>query len=275
MSLSLVDQPIGLRPLPSGVPVWRTCLREVAFVEDSETPRDATLVRDGEAYALLVEIVCGLRSPIMGETEVQAQFKAFLTSLTGTPHYDLIGLGQRVLADAKMIRHRYLQGLGVHSYGQLAVSRLPNEGHVALVGHGALALEVRQALGAARSVDVWTRREVSEPARLLSAARSCGVVSFDRTTLVVAAPAPTADLLNLRACYPRLSEVVDLRASVHGSCWPADLTVVSLEDIFSAAERTPASLQRVADARQAIDALARGYRPRDHVRPLGWEDVCA
>ena len=116
---------------------------------------------------------------------------------------------------------------------------------------------------------------MSEPTRLLSSAATWGVISSDRTTLVVAAPVATADLLDLRVCYPRLADVVDLRASAERSAWPADLTVVSLDEVFGAAERAPASLDRVAAARQAIVAIAREYRPRDHVRPLGWEDVCA
>jgi glutamyl-tRNA reductase len=275
VSLSLVDQPIGHRPLPSDAPVWRTCLREVAFVGETVAPAGATLVTDGEAYGRLVEIVCGLRSPILGETEVQAQFKAFLASLAGTSHRHLIGLGQRVLADVKTIRHRYLQGVGAHSYGALTVSRVPADSHVVLVGHGALASQVRAALGHTRPVDVWTRRPVSEPTRLLSWAATCGVVSSDRTTLVVAAPAVTADLLPLVTCYPRLSMVVDVRASDDRSAWPIELSVITLDDIFSAADRAPAALERIAAARRAIDAIARDYQPRDHVRPLGWEDVCA
>ena len=275
VSLALLDQPIGLRPLPSDAPVWRTCLREVAFVRETVAPAGATLVTDGDAYALLVEIVCGLRSPILGETEVQAQFKAFLASLAGTPHRDLIGLGQRVLADVKVIRHRYLQGVGAHSYGALAVSRVPTDDHVALVGHGALATQVREALGHLRPVDVWTRRPVSEPSRLLSSAATCGVMSSERTTLVVAAPAVTSDLLDLGICYPRLSTVVDLRASSDRSVWPAELGVVSLDDIFSGADHAHGSLEQIAAARRAIDEIGRDYRPRDQVRPLGWEDVCA
>ena len=104
------------------------------------------MVTDAEAYALLLEIVCGLRSPLVGETEVQAQFKAFLASLDRRRDAPLLRLGQRVLADAKVIRQRHLQGFGAHSYGPLVARHVPEGRRVILVGTGALAAEVAGSL---------------------------------------------------------------------------------------------------------------------------------
>jgi glutamyl-tRNA reductase len=83
----------------------------VAFVEDGKAlDGDWLIVADADAYALLVEIVSGLRSPLLGETEVQAQFKAFLASLDLPGDAAILRLGQRVLADAKRIRPRARTG---------------------------------------------------------------------------------------------------------------------------------------------------------------------
>jgi len=276
VSLVLFHQPAGLAPLPSGVPVWRTCLREVAFVGDSGAIPETALLKDGAAYALLVEIVCGLHSPIVGETEVQAQFKQFLASLETSRHGHLASMGQRVLADVKAIRHKYLQGVGAHSYGALAVSAIPAAHRIVLVGDGALAREVKQTVAHGRAIDQWTRRPTtSGHTHLLPSAGSSGTICADEATLVVAAPAPTCDLLPLCVSYPALRGVVDLRSASQRSDWPSHLTVVSLDDVFAAAERASASLRQIAEAREAIAELARAYRPRDLVRPLGWEDVCA
>src|SRR5262245_7763142 len=120
MPLAIVNREPRDRPLPAGVPVWRTCLREVTFWEH---PNDVAVTSDdprplveGEAYRLLLEILCGLQSPMLGETQVLGQFKTFLTTLDADQAW-LSRLGQRLLADAREIRTEHLQGLGSRSYG--------------------------------------------------------------------------------------------------------------------------------------------------------------
>ena len=73
-----------------------------------------------EAYRLLLEILCGLRSPMVGETQVMGQFKAFLASLD-REHAWVNRVGQRLLTDARDVRTRHLQGLGSRSYGSASM----------------------------------------------------------------------------------------------------------------------------------------------------------
>ena len=62
--------------------VWRTCVRQVAFVDDpAAIPQGVAAWHDEAAYAHLLEVVCGLHSPIVGETEVLHQFKVFADGL--------------------------------------------------------------------------------------------------------------------------------------------------------------------------------------------------
>jgi glutamyl-tRNA reductase len=252
---------------------------------------------DADAYALLLEIVCGLRSPLLGETEVHAQFKQFVAGLDRSADGWIRDLGERVLADAKAIRARHLQGFGVHSYGQLAARRVRGE-HVALIGTGALANEVLRHLDAARSVDVWGRRAEalagattrSVRRLLLPTARlgRCAPADDDRSTIpgqdagsgasvVIAAPVGEVDLSAVLAAYPRIADVVDLRAADQQT--PIDLCVplTRLEELLDEGAALALGHRRAAPAaaREEARRRAAAFARREQLRPFGWEDLCA
>ena len=274
MRLSLIHQSPRSRPLPENCTIWRTCLREIAFVDD--LPRDAVpgsgWLTDGDAYGLLVEIVTGLRSPLIGETEVQAQFKAFLASLDGTQHAKLLKLGQRVLGDAKTIRQRHLQGFGAHSYGRLALRHIPDHADVVLVGTGALAKDVRGVLDARRLVAQWGRG--ADRSSVLSPLAS--VEPSNDVAIVVAAPVSGSALAAVIACYPRLVAVIDLRSTDERTPLVLDARVVTLEDLFADARQSGTlAAGHVDRARADIHQLGREYDRRLELRPFGWDDVCA
>src|SRR5581483_6341111 len=137
MSLAIVNREPGPQAIEPGTPVWRTCLREVLFAEDPAGLGTRPLV-EGEAYRLLLKILCGLQSPMLGETQVMGQFKTFLSSL-GRLQGWLNRLGQRLLSDARDIRTQHLQGLGSRSYGSAVRRYLSTARHAVLVGTGKLA----------------------------------------------------------------------------------------------------------------------------------------
>ena len=279
--LLLINQSPGAAPLPSGAVLWRTCLREVAFLTenagcDEQDEIEASVVSDADAYALLLEIVCGLRSPVVGETEVQAQFKTFLASLDRRHDAALLRLGQRVLADAKLIRRRHFQGFGAHSYGPLVARHVPAGRRIVLVGTGALAAEVATSL-AVHTIDRWGRRAADDlhVYHLLAAAHQRPVESADPATLVIAAPASQADLLAVAACYLQVREIIDLRASDERSAFAHYPHVVTLDDLFADAQSvnsTPAS--RLSAARLDISSLGHAYGRREELHPFGWDDLC-
>jgi len=283
----LIHQSASAAPVPSGAILWRTCLREVAFLTegtdspDSEDRDDANapVLTDAEAYTLLLEIVCGLRSPLVGETEVQAQFKAFLASLDRWRDAPLLRLGQRVLADAKVIRERHLQGFGAHSYGSLVARHVPEGRRIILVGTGALAAEVAGSLASTRhTIDRWGRRPVDDRHvyHLLSTARDRPVESVDPATLVIAAPASQSDLLAVAACYSQLREIIDLRASDERSAFADDAHVATLDDLFVEARSvSTAPVSRLSAARRDISSLGQAYGRREELHPFGWDDLCA
>ena len=85
MSLAILNRDPRDLPVLPGAPICRTCLREVAFADDvmalSNAGDEGLRLVEGEAYRMVLEILCGLQSPMIGETQVMGQFKAFLSTL--------------------------------------------------------------------------------------------------------------------------------------------------------------------------------------------------
>jgi glutamyl-tRNA reductase len=248
---------------------------------DFEPPADTTRrLVEGDAYSMLLEILCGLRSPMLGETQVLGQFKVFLGSL-GSDEDWLKRLGQRLLADAREIRTAHLQGLGSRSYGSAVRRHLAGCTHAVLIGTGKLADEVLPFLAdEGRSVDQWSRRDDAS-------ANVAGVKSWvvDRAedapivaggvVLVIAAPIPSAGVERVAVRYPGLERVIDLRAEVDRPLH-VSASVVTLHDLFAQMSAANAFATRHVDAARAdIVRRSRGYELREELRPFGWDDLCA
>jgi glutamyl-tRNA reductase len=274
-----------VEPPPAESTAWRTCLREIHFLPGHLAPRETGVLTDAAAYALLLEIVCGLRSPLLGETEVQAQFKAFLDSVDGGGASGarwIRRVGQRILGDAKRIRHKHLQGFGAHSYGHLAARYIIGS-RVSVIGGGALAAQVVNSAPATSIVDVWARSaERVVPVRasglnfsLLAEAPAHRASRQEPATVIVAAPVTSVDLDAVVACYSALANIVDLRASDQQSAIASGAPVTTLADLFADVTRTDATGFRLGAARADIHDLAQAFAGREELRPFGWDDVCA
>lgn len=256
--------------------MWQTCLRDVLFLRDpAPDARDERMITGAEAYTVLLEVVCGLRSPLAGETEVQAQFKAFLATLDPIADRDLLRVGQRVLADAKSIRQRHLQGVGVVAYGPLAARFVPAGRLVVLVGTGALAADLSSALTGRHAIDHWGRKPHAGPRYFrLSTAPLRPAFSTVPATIVVAAPVPQTDVDALTLCYPNVQEVIDLRGRQDASRHAA-ARVITLDDLFREAAPLGPAADRIAAARREIVERGHAFAGLDVLRPFGWDDLCA
>ena len=285
VELRLIHQSPQSGPLPAGAILWRTCLREVAFVGSTHTPSSPAVLKDVDAYTLLLEIVAGLRSPLIGETEVQAQFKAFLAALDPDRHGHLQRLGQRVLADVKTIRARHLQGLGAHSYASLAAAHLVTGSRLVILGTGAMASTLIETIGASHPIHQWGRRLESgavsaEHHRLFlyedAQAIRASQIEAGPVSIVVAAPVAASPLADVLAVYDRIVSAVDLRPSDARAQAPLPGPIVTLDDLFREAGSTPgAHTDRIAAAHTQIRELARAFASRQELRPFGWDDLCA
>jgi len=282
--------------LPGAV-VWKTCLRLIGFVDAHDldsvglVPGDVVLGSD-EAYRFLLEVICGLRSPLVGETEVMAQFRQFHARLeqcegAGSPLAQLcVGL----LSDARLVRSRHLDGRpGGPTYGSLVRRHLRGLDGVAVLGAGHLAREVLASLTRFRSVQVVGRSRAKaralervhpgiEAASLRHDAPSD--TSSGRWGLVVAAPMTARAVARWLARQSRFFTVlVDLRAEGrHDAIQPSPggPRVIDLKGLFEDPGTLSADLpERVTRARDEIRRRAEAWRCRAEVRPFGWEDLCA
>ena len=109
--------------------IWKTCLRQILFITENEinaisdelTSEDQIL-RGEAGLSLLLEILCGLHSPIVGETEVFGQFKSFIDgrkALNDSLFADHQKWLSFVLTEVKRTRAEHLVGIGSQSYGSL------------------------------------------------------------------------------------------------------------------------------------------------------------
>ncbi len=285
--LVIVNREPGVQTVGPGVPVWRTCLREVVFAEElaeaSRAHDGARPLVEGDAYRLLLEILCGLQSPMLGETQVMGQFKTFLSSLGGDQNW-LNRLGQRLLADARDIRTSHLQGLGSRSYGSAVRRYLSNVQHSVLIGTGKLAQEVLPFLAdSGRSVDQWGRTSevggiTTSPVfqyRVFDSLDTFAGSSL-HTALVIAASVPSPVVDRVAGSYPGLTCVIDLRGELDTAPLHVDAPIITLQDLFAQMRATHGSAARHVDAaRSEILSRSRRYELRDELRPFGWDDLCA
>ena len=146
--LILIHRARNGNALELGVPTWSTCLRQIAFlhsddfnqIEKSLQSSDE-VYRSVSAYCFLLEVVCGLKSPLLAETEVQGQFKIFLQEISKTHHQFwgiFSGFFQGVLSASKYVRTEHLTDLGSQSYGSLIRRRLEINDSVTILGAGHL-----------------------------------------------------------------------------------------------------------------------------------------
>jgi glutamyl-tRNA reductase len=275
MALAIVNREPTSREIPPGSATWRTCLREVVFDDTLDyapaAPRgDGKFLIEGEAYRTVLEILCGLQSPMLGETQVMGQFKAFLATL-GRDQAWLNRLGQRLLGDARDVRTQHLQGLGSRSYGSAVRRYLADCGHAVLIGTGKLAEEVLPFLADdGRTVDQWGRTDLE------NANINTGPASSLPAALIIAAPVASEVVSRVAGRYPSLRCVIDLRADTGGGALDVSAPVVTLQDLFARmSAASGGATSRVDAARADIAARSRQYELRDELRPFGWDDLCA
>ena len=280
VDFSVAQQPSGAGSWPDSALVWKTCVREIALVDArAPLPTGASVWHDEAAYAHLLEVICGLDSPMVGETEVLHQFKVFTAALSPeqSPWREV---AQSLLNDARAIRSRHLIGLGSRSYGS-AVRRLVGDTpRVALAGTGMLAKQIAPFLaGPERTVDVWGRRDHVDgfdhvSYRVLSAPPAALIDG--PVALVIAAPLPSSEIARLAGRYRNVIALIDLRAEGAQDPPPAVAPIVTLADVFAGVQDAArVTAQRVEAAKDDVRECARAFATRAKLNPSGWHDLCA
>lgn len=304
MSMSILDLKIIHRPRSLGLPslevqlrelrgspicasVWSTCLREILFVSwaDFESLQAAAVIRredevyvDDQAFSFLLEIICGLRSPLVGETEVQGQFRNFLQTLQDESHF-LWGLGsvffQQVLGEAKNIRSKYLMCLGSQSYGSLVRKNLRENQSLVVIGSGHLVEDLLPWLKS-HSVTLWARNQQ----RSLKLAKAFANVQIGSpgdsqgSQVWILAARLSDDEVRQRVAQHSPSGLIDLRGE-GGALEDLKIPYLSFRSLMARLENDKGLAQaQVQRAKSAIEKCRKAYLSRQQFRPGGWEDLC-
>jgi glutamyl-tRNA reductase len=245
--LGSVDEPAAAPTL-----LWQTCLRRIVFLQPAETNffvaglcANSALYYGEDAYRFLLEVICGLHSPLVGETEVMGQFREFcaetrfpVTRWGWSLHRIILDL----LADAKSVRQHHLQGLGSQSYGSLVRRHSKGTENIAVLGAGQLAQHILPWLADKNQVNLFYRRElrVETLRRRFPQVRLCQFAIEDASwddgeeALVIAAPLPAAEI----ETWTRLQSVsfsvcLDLRGDSETDPVSLSLPVTKLSELFS------------------------------------------
>ena len=272
---------------------WQTCLRRIVLLHKSESaaliptlPAGAQIYEGQAAYNFLLEVICGLRSPLVAETAVMGQFKEFCASARfpmnewGT---FLRRLTSDLLVDAKRVRSRHLEGLGSQSYGGMVRQHLKGVPSVVVLGAGQLAEEILPWIVGKTDVTVCARnleraKTLTEQFPEIKLAQILSSLEERReTAIVVAAPIKAHHVAAWMAAQTTpLVKVIDLRGEAESDPIQGSLPVVRLSEMFAALKNErPKLIARVAAARDEIRKAAQRLIEQAQFRPFGWEDLCA
>lgn len=265
-SKSTDHQPLAT--MEQGYEVWVTCLREIAFPSEELSQKDMDDVKgleihqEEEALVFLLEVLCGLKSPVLGETEILAQFKSYLAQI-GPEHplrreSSLIPFLQNTSKEA---RTKFLKVTGSLSYGQVVRRWVKDADDVVMWGFGSLGSEiwpwVREKT---KSVVVRQVRAADEEVPF--------VVGQSPEAEVHIVAAPLSDD-KVRALAQR-SRVIDLRdkSLQHPQ-------VRTLQDLFQELSGMRKQREDIVPLCQTyLREKAQAYLARHQIRPFGWEDLC-
>lgn len=287
------SNPNSDRPLSGQGVVWKTCLRQILFIEsasfDFTAEAEDQILRGQEALNFLLEVLCGLHSPVLGETEVLGQFKNFIQSRRDAGDF-LFSENQKwlqfLMAEVKRVRSDFVNGLGSNSYGSLIRRHTRDHNSITLLGAGQLVSEILPWVALKQNLQVVSRA----PEKLQVFADKWPHLQLEtyqqmralNEVLVVAAPLEDLRLSQLlQQQGPQVRVIYDLRGEVNRlpelvAALNAEIQVISLADLFSALEESRKENQeKIKSIKKVISERVVQFMERSELRPMGWDDLCA
>lgn len=129
--------------------VMATCQRTLVLSYDcdpfADVENDDKLFLHGqEAYTYLLEVICGLKSQLLGENEIVGQFKSAYKDYVKEDAIcnKLLLIIEKLFKDSKEIRSKYLLGLSQKTYASIARKQIAGKkkaDKVLIIGSGQLA----------------------------------------------------------------------------------------------------------------------------------------
>lgn len=295
---------------------WETCRRKIYFLTEDDlidhglqsyfSNNDENFKQGLEAETFLIEILCGLHSPVTGETEILGQFRQFLN--TNATHSWVQKWQPRIQAwfgVVKETRDRFLCGFGSQSYGGYLRRLLAQDKSIQMIGSGSFAEEILPWL-VSKNVQVFARDTKKAQAadgpvmksfsNYLEAGGALSVKSLSLlqassdSVLVVAAPLTHQQFAQIlsSSLQNKWKMVIDLRRDAREFIETAQYRLlasqvvanssswIDLEQVMSFFSQQKDLL--AARRGQALEAIAQWQqheRDRAVIRPFGWEDLCS
>lgn len=144
--------------------VWQTCLRQIFLFDPLEVEKIELLEGNQlfiglQAESFLAQVLCGLKSPLIGETEVFGQFKVWWKSIPEENKFKqkFKGRIEALFALVKTVRKETLCGHGSQSYGSLLRRHLAPGETVEVIGAGHLAREIIPWIQNKSTCRIWCR----------------------------------------------------------------------------------------------------------------------
>lgn len=273
-------------------PTFSTCLRQVSFVPTQELsftlPEDTEVLTGLTATSFLIETLCGLHSPVLGETEVFGQFKNFLEKQNQDPDNLLSQNSMKkwfnfIFQQVKEIRTAHLKDQGPNSYGSFVRLHSKEFKKISLFGSGHLAQEILPWMTEYAQVEVFCRDSKSLEQLPIFKQANTRLIEYKSanemaSVLVVAASMTDECLRKELARFPTLPErIIDLRKrDTQENIFPQVPRYHSLEEFFTiAATSAEVNLEKKNSLVELIGQKAKAFHHRIDVRPMGWDDICA
>ncbi|MBK24903.1 MAG: hypothetical protein CME70_12965 [Halobacteriovorax sp.] len=267
------EQTIQLEP---GYIEWKTCLRSIFFGKNLSSPTHSGV----HAYRFLLEIVCGLHSPLIGETEILCQFKNFIKEnpKTITPK-----ISQKIIKDAKYLRTKYLKNYGSQSYGSYALKKSAPHDRIIIFGAGSLAQEILPIIKSSCGEIIIKVRNVAKAIDKFSNYRNIQIESLEKRNqkenalIIIAAPISSEVLESIIHSNYSSSSILDLRSVRDGRALQIEESYQykTLKEIFSEIEETQKVLHLTSiKMKEEIKELSNKWNKQAIARPFGWEDLC-
>lgn len=278
----------GQRPFQGLAPealVWKTCLRQILFL--NEAPKtweaDEDVFTGAEAVAFLLEIICGLKSPVVGETEVFGQFKKFIGEASEQTHpvaFAWKPVFNSLIQMAKSLRAEHLVGLGSQGYGSLVRKLTKSDAAVSFLGAGQLVQEILPWLAKEKSLQILCRQPekaqglVEKYASLRADSLAQNECRY--SCLVVAAPLSDLELKEwLITQGTSVEKILDLRAELQSPELFKEYHFVGLRDFFASIEKNKLEMQsKIIGIKSLVHDKSLEFYNRTLLRPYGWEDLC-
>lgn len=115
-----------------------------------------------DAYKFLLEVICGLKSKLVGENEIVSQFKESYSNFLTHPFKNplVIDLLNKLFQDAKKIRSKFLTHIGQLSYSGIVkkiIKTKTQSNEILIFGSGNLTLDLIKVLLKRNEITICAR----------------------------------------------------------------------------------------------------------------------